>query len=63
MKDAGFPDKEPSAPPPIRVSVYGTQNPPAAATFNKGARTIQEIEEATQARRDNQRPGNIGRKE
>jgi hypothetical protein len=52
-------DKNPTSPPPIeQVSEYrnttrtGSQPPPpAGAQFGKGMRTIQEIEEATSARR------------
>jgi hypothetical protein len=40
------------------VSVYG-KNPPKAAEFNKGARTIEEVREATEARR-NLKPGVYG---
>jgi hypothetical protein len=41
--------------PDVKVNVYGS-NAPAAAKFGVGATTRQEIEEPTQARRD-QRPG------
>ncbi len=41
---------------PINVDVYGNKAPPAAADFLKGARTLAEIKQATDARRNN-RPG------
>jgi hypothetical protein len=61
--DYNYPNKKPDACPPVVVNVYGRDNPPALATFNKGGRSIKEIEQATNARRNNQTPGNYGRKE
>jgi hypothetical protein len=47
-------DKRPSSPPPIeRVGPYKHGTAPRAAEFGKGARNIQEIREATEARRAN----------
>jgi hypothetical protein len=42
------------------ISVYG-KDAPRAAEFNKGARNIEEVREATEARR-NQKPGVYGQR-
>jgi hypothetical protein len=46
---------QPNEKPPINVNVYG-RNAPDAAKAGVGARTIEQIREATDAQR-NQRPG------
>jgi hypothetical protein len=46
---------QPNEKPPINVNVYG-RNAPKAATAGQGARTLEEINQATDARRA-QRPG------
>jgi hypothetical protein len=61
-KNYNYPDRTPSQKPDIKVSVYGS-NAPDAAKFGVGTSTRQGVEEAAQARRDNQAPGNIGRKD
>ena len=42
--------------PAILTDVFGADDVPAASRFNKGARTIEEVREATDARR-NATPG------
>ena len=45
-------DKTPSSKPPIeRVGPYRQGTQPAAAEFNRGAQTIEQIRQATEARR------------
>jgi hypothetical protein len=52
-------DKTPNRPVDILVNVYG-RNAPDAAKFGRGATTIQQIQEATDARRA-QKPGDYER--
>jgi hypothetical protein len=52
----GYPDKQPTEKPPHRTDGYNSQaapvTPPAAAKFGVGARSLEQIKEATERRRE-----------
>jgi hypothetical protein len=56
MSEPGYPNKKPDAVPPHKVDGYNSQaapvTPPAAAKFGVGARSIEQIKEATERRRE-----------
>jgi hypothetical protein len=50
----GYPEKKPEGPAKVEhVSTYKNGTAPRAAEFGKGARNIEEIRQATEARRQN----------
>lgn len=56
MSEAGYPSKEPTSPPKVEsVAGYKQGQHPAAAAFGRGAKSVAEIREAAESRRQHGR--------